>query len=62
MIFKPQLREVKYDEAMTPKQGFQQWARMFLVDYKGTHPCEQAVPDGLDDQCPHSRATAEDDV
>ena len=41
MIFKLQPREVKYDESMTPNQWFQEWARMFLVAYEGTHVGEQ---------------------
>ena len=55
MIFKPQLREVKYDESMTtmvPRMG---------TNVPGSvhgHPRERAVPDGLHDQHPHARAAA----
>ena len=31
LIYKPQLREVKYNESMTLKQWFQEWAHMLLV-------------------------------
>ena len=41
MIFKLQLREVKYNESMTPKQWFQEQACMVLVVYKGNHVSEQ---------------------
>ena len=35
VIFKPQLKDVKYDEFMTPQQWFQDWEHMFLVAYEG---------------------------
>ena len=41
VIFKPQLKEVKYDESMTPQQWFQDWEHMFLVAFEGNPVSER---------------------
>ena len=41
VILKPQLKEVKYDESMTPQQWFQDWEHMFLVAFEGNPVSER---------------------